>query len=128
MSKVIYNPNKFNEGVNIFVSVNRSYNTKGEFTGRSLKGCIARAWYFYKEEEAALIEAFEKGLPVTVSGILHGEKVATYIAEAYEIIDIAEENPEVGHSRRFEFKLTSRVYEGAPIWKGSLGAHSVAVK
>ena len=129
MKPVVYNPNKFNEGVNVFVSVNQTIKdgTPIDKT-RTRKDCIARAWYFYKDEEAKIVEAFEKGLPVTVSGVEAGKKIATYIAEGYEIIDISEENPDVGEPRRFEFKLTKGVYEGAPIWQGSLGAHSVAVK
>lgn len=129
MKPVVYNPNKFDEGVNVFVSVNQTIKDGMPIElGRSFKSCIAKSWYFYKDEEAKIVEAFEKGLPVTVSGVESGKKIATFIAEGYEIIDISQENPDVGQPRRFEFKLTKRVFEGAPIWQGSLGAHSVAVK
>lgn len=129
MKPVVYNANKFNEGVNVFVSVNQTIKDGSPIDPqRSFKSCIAKSWYFYKEEEAKIVEAFEKGLPVTVSGVEAGKKVATYLAEGYEIIDISKSNPDVGQPRRFEFKLTKRLYGGAPIWQGSLGAHSVAVK
>jgi len=124
-NRVVYNANKYGEGVNVFVSVNRSYNQKGEFQGRSLKSCIAQCWYFHKAEEQAIQGAFDKGLPVTVSGILHGEKVATFLATSWKLVH---GRPDRGHEWGWAFELTNRIYEGAPIWKGSLGAHAVAVK
>ena len=129
MKNVVYNPNKFNEGVNIFVSVNETIKNGVPIElGRSFQSCIARAWYFFKEEETAILEALEKGLPVTISGVEAGKKIASYMVEGYEIVDISETNPEKGISQRYAFKLGKRLFEGAPVWQGSIGMHAVAVK
>ena len=128
MSKVIYHPNKFNEGVNIFVSVNKTMNDGVPMAGRTKRSCIAKSWYFFKEEESKIVEALEAGKPVTITGIERGKQRGCYIVEGYKIIDIADENPEVGITRRFEFILGKPVFEGAPIFQGSLGMHAVAVK
>ena len=128
MSKVTYFPNQYTEGVNIFVSVNKTMNEGVPVTGRSKKQCIAKSWYFFKEEEARIVEAIEAGLPVTITGIERGVQRGTYMVEGYEIIDIADSNPEVGITRRFEFILGKPVYQGGPIFNGSLGMHAVAVK
>jgi len=96
--------------------------------GRSKRQCIAKSWYFFKEEEAMIVEALEAGKPVTITGIERGVQRGTYIVEGYKVIDIAGENPEVGITRRFEFILGKPVFQGGPIFNGSLGMHAVAVK
>jgi len=127
MSNVTYFPNKYNEGVNIFVSVNKTMNDGVPIPGRSKRQCIAKSWYFFKQEEAMIVEAIEAGKTVTITGIERGVQRGTYIVEGYKVIDIADENPEVGITRRFEFTLGKPVFQGGPIFKGSLGMHAVAV-
>jgi len=127
MKDVTYFPNKYSEGVNIFVSVNKTMNDGIPVPGRTKRQCIAKSWYFFKEEEAKIVEALDAGKPVTITGIERGNQRGTYIVEGYKIIDIADENPEVGITRRFEFILGKPVFQGGPIFKGSLGMHAVAV-
>ena len=127
MKDVTYFPNKYNEGVNIFVSVNKTMNDGIPIPGRSKRQCIAKSWYFFKQEEAMIVEAIEAGKTVTITGIERGVQRGTYIVEGYKVIDIADENPEVGITRRFEFILGKPVFQGGPIFKGSLGMHAVAV-
>jgi len=124
----MYNPGKFTDGVNVFVSVNRTMKDGVPITGRSRKECIARSWYFHKSEEAIIANAFETGKTVTVTGIERGVQRGSYIADSFEVVDIAGENDDVGITRRIAFKLGTRIFEGGPIYKGTIGMHAVVVK
>ena len=123
-----YNANKYNTGVNVAVSVNKTVVDGVPIPGRTMKNAIATSWYFHASEEDRIRMAFEQNLPVTVTGMERGRQVATYLAESMSIIDISAENPTVGQPRRVEFKLVKRLFAGAPIWNGSLGMHAVAVR
>jgi len=121
----MYNPNQYSEGVNVFVSINKSYNRDGIFEGRTLKSVIERCWVFSKSEIKAIQTALKEGLPVTVSGVYDKDKKATYKATHFQLIEGGREAS--GIDDGWAFTLTERVFEGAPIWKGSIGARAVKV-
>ena len=110
----MYNPGKFTDGVNVFVSVNRTMKDGIPVTGRSRKECISRSWYFHKSEEAIITNAFETGKTVTITGIERGVQRGIYIADYFEVVDIAGENDDVGITRRIAFKQGKRIFEGGP--------------
>jgi hypothetical protein len=123
-----YNPGEYGDAVNVFVSVNKTIKDGVPISGKSRKQCIAKSWYFHKEEERIIREAFENGTTVTVTGIERGVQRGTYIAASYEIIDIAGENDDVGITRRVAFNLNKRIFEGGPIYSGKIGMHAVVVQ
>jgi hypothetical protein len=123
-----YNPGEYGDAVNVFVSVNKTIKDGVPISGKSRKQCIAKSWYFHKEEERIIREAFENGTTVTVTGIERGVQRGTYIAASYEIVDIAGENDDVGITRRVAFNLNKRIFEGGPIYSGKIGMHAVVVQ
>lgn len=123
-----YNPGNYTDAVNVFVSVNKTMKDGVPISGRSRKQCISKSWYFHKEEERVIREAFENGVTVTVTGIERGVQRGTYIADSFEIVDIAGENDDVGITRRVAFNLGRRVFEGGPVYSGTIGMHAVVVK
>lgn len=121
----MYNPNQYPEGVNIFVSINKSYNGDGIFEGRTLKSAIERCWVFSKSEIKAIQTALNEGLPVTVSGVYNKDKKATYKATHLQLIKGGREASAIEDG--WAFTLTDRIFEGAPLWSGHIGARAVKV-
>jgi hypothetical protein len=123
--KSMYNPNKYTDGVNVFVSINKSYNRDGHFEGRTLMSVIERCWVFSKHEIKAIQTAFKEGKTVTVSGIYDKDKKATYRASAFNFIERGREDSATEDG--WAFTLEERIFEGAPLWYGSVGARAVKV-
>tara|TARA_R110000796_G_scaffold30819_2_gene82051 strand:+ start:4311 stop:4736 length:426 start_codon:yes stop_codon:yes gene_type:complete len=123
--KNMYNPNQYTDGVNVFVSINRSYDRDGHFEGRTLVSVIARCWVFSKTEIKAIQKAFQEGKVVTVSGVYNKDKKATYRASAFNFLEGGREDSATEDG--WGFTLEERIFEGAPLWNGSVGARAVKV-